>query len=144
MLIYNHNYLDVHPAGLQSGDVRLFGDTRNGYGAVQIYTITQGWQGICPDGFWTHSDASTICQHLGYDSGSVVTPIDAVRGPGGKSLHRGLYNAKCPGRSADEVTTELCSFRLEGGSVAGCAAPEGRFAAVRCSKLKLIAYINVH
>ena len=99
--------LDVHPAGLQSGDIRLFGDTRNGYGAVQIYTIILGWQGICPDSSWSHSDASTICQHLGYDDGFVATPIDAVRGPGGEPLFRSLYDAKCPGRSSDDITTDL-------------------------------------
>lgn len=128
----------AHPAGLQSGDVRLFGDTRNGYGAVQIYTITLGWQGICPDRFWTRSDASTICRQLGYNSGSVSTPIDAIRGPGGRPLSRSLYDAKCPGRSSDDITTDLCSFRIE-SSVARCAAPEGSFAALRCSKLKLVS-----
>lgn len=126
--------LVAHPAGPQSGDVRLFGDTRNGHGAVQIFTITLGWQGICPDGFWTNSDASVICQQLGYHSGSVATPVEAVRGPGNDPLSRSLYDAKCPGRSVDEVTTNLCSFRLE-STVARCAEPEGRFAAVQCSKL---------
>ena len=125
----------VHPPGAQSGDVRLFGDTRNGHGAVQIFTITLGWQGICPDNSWTDSDAATICQHLGYAGGFVAAPIDAVRGPDGDSepLSRNLYDAKCPGTSADEITTELCTFRIE-TSVARCAAPEGRFAALQCSK----------
>lgn len=136
----NYYYLVVHPAESQSGDVRLFGDTRNGHGAVQIFTVTLGWQGICPDGSWTNGDASTICQHLGYDSGSVATPVDAVHGPGGERVTRSLYDAKCPGISADEITTELCTFRIE-SSVARCAAPEGRFAAVQCSKLNVsVAY----
>ena len=125
--------LDVHPTGLQSGDIRLFGDTRNGHGAVQIYTVTQGWQGICPDGFWTDSDASTICQQLGYDGGSVATPIDALHGPGGEPLSRNLFDAKCPGSSTDDVTTELCSFRIQ-SSTARCVSPEGKFAALQCSK----------
>ena len=130
--------LVAHPAGPLSGDVRLFGDTRNGHGAVQIFTITLGWQGICPDGSWTNSDASVICQQLGYDRGSVATPVEAVRGPGNNPVSRDLYDAKCPGRSADEVTTDLCSFRLE-STVTRCAEPEGRFAAVQCSKLIAIA-----
>ena len=115
--------------------MRLFGDTRNGHGAVQIFTITLRWQGICPDNSWTDSDAATICQHLGYAGGFVATPIDAVRGPDSDSvpLSRNLYDAKCPGTSADEITTELCTFRVE-SSVTRCAAPEGRLAALQCSK----------
>ena len=126
--------LDVHPNGLQSGDIRLFGDTRNGHGAVQIFTITQGWQGICPDGSWTNSDAATICRDLGYNGGSVATPIDAVSGPGGALVTRNLYDATCPGRSAHDITVGVCSFRVQ-GSPANCASPDGRFAAVQCSKL---------
>ena len=132
----NYYHLVVHPAEPQSGDIRLFGDTRNGHGAVQIFTLTLGWQGICPDGSWNNRDASTICRHLGYDSGSVATPVVAVRGPHGEPVFRGLYDAKCPGISSDEITTELCSFKIE-NSVPRCAAPEGRFAAVQCSKLNV-------
>ena len=71
---------------------------------------------------------------MGYPSGSVATAVDAARGPGGEVVSRVLYDAKCPGRSSDEVTTELCTFRVE-SSVARCAEPEGRFAAIQCSKL---------
>jgi hypothetical protein len=84
-----------------------------------------------------NNDASVICQQLGYPSGSVATPVEAVHGPGDDSLSRNLYDAKCPGISADEVTTDLCSFRLE-STVARCTEPEGRFAAVKCSKLNTI------
>ena len=124
----------VHPSnGPQSGDIRLFGDVRDGHGAVQIYTVTLGWQGICPDNSWTDSDAATICEDLGYQSGSIATPVAVVSGPNGQSS-RQLYGANCPGSSTDDVTTGVCSFRIQ-GSRTNCAFPEGTFAAVQCSKL---------
>ena len=123
----------VHPGGVQLGDIRLFGDTRNGHGAVQIYSITLGWQGICPDSSWTDSDAVTICQDLGYDSGSVATSVDDVTGPGGQVPTRLLYDAKCPGISNDDIRARVCSFRVQ-RSPSDCTAPEGRFAALQCGE----------
>lgn len=126
----------VHPSnGPQSGDIRLFGDVRDGHGAVQIYTVTLGWQGICPDSSWTDSDAATVCQDLGYQSGSVATPVAVVGGPNGLPSSRQLYGANCPGRSTDDVMTGVCSFRVQ-GSRGNCAFPEGTFAAVQCSELQ--------
>ena len=61
---------DIHPAGEQVGDLRLYGDTGDGQGAVEIFT-TFGWSSICPDGF-DSSDAVVICQQFGYDTGSVA------------------------------------------------------------------------
>ena len=130
-------YTAAHPSGPQSGDIRLFGDTRNGHGAVQIYTITVGWQGICPDGSWTNSDEITICRDLGYQHGSTGNPVDAVGGPGGQVSPHQLHDANCLirlGRSADGITTGVCSFRVQSSSD-DCTVPDGRFAAVRCSKL---------
>ena len=126
----------VHPGnGPQSGDIRLFGDVRDGHGAVQIYTVTLGWQGICPDSSWTNSDAAIVCQDLGYQSGSIATPVSVVSGPSGLPSSRQLYGANCPGRSTDDVMTGVCSFRVQ-GSRGNCAFPEGTFAAVQCSKLQ--------
>ena len=124
----------VHPSGPQSGDIRLFGDTRNGYGAVQIYTVTLGWQGICPDNSWTNSDAATICRDLGYQSGSIATPVNTALGPGGVVSSRQLHAANCPGRSTDVVSTGVCSFKIQSSPSGNCASPEGTFAAVQCSK----------
>lgn len=124
----------VHLGGIQSGDIRLFGDFRNGRGAVQIYSITLGWQGICPDNSWTDSDAATICRDLGYDGGSVALPIVTDSGPGGQTSARQLYEANCPGINAADIRAGVCSFRIQRTSVLrDCIAPEG-FAAVQCSK----------
>ena len=124
-------YIDVHPSGLQSGDIRLFGDPRNGYGAVEIYSTTLNWQGICPDSSWTDSDAATICQDLGYASGTIITPITAIntltnRAPSGR-----LYAANCPPRTGDPRVLGVCSFQNV-PSTLGC--PLNQFAALKCSK----------
>ena len=62
---------DLHIAGEQIGDVRLFGARDSGVGAVEILT-SLGWTGICPDG-WSISNARIICQALGYDIGTRAT-----------------------------------------------------------------------
>ena len=62
--------LHTLPSGtVIEGDLRLVGSTTNGRGAVEIYSRL-GWTSICPDEEWTDSDASVVCQRLGYDSGS--------------------------------------------------------------------------
>lgn len=93
-----------------------------------------GWQGICPDSSWTDSDARTICQDLGYDTGSAIDAVDVTSGPGGQVPTRRLYDAKCPATNNDEIKAGVCSFRVQ-RSPSGCTAPEGRFAAVQCSEL---------
>lgn len=123
---------DIHPAGPLSGDIRLFGDVRNGYGAVEIYSITRGWLGICPDRFWTDSDAVAVCQHLGYSSGSVSDPVFVSSDSNNRIPPRMLYAASCP--AANGTSFGVCSFRI--GSQ--CASAEGRFAAVQCSKLLIV------
>ena len=129
----------VHPGGgPQSGDIRLFGDVRNGRGAVQIYTTTLGWQGVCPDSSWTDSDAVIVCQDLGYQSGSIASPVNSLSGPDGQPSSRQLYNAECPGRSADDVTTGVCSFSIQSSPSGNCPFPDGTFAAVQCSKLSVM------
>lgn len=60
-------FVDLHIAGQQIGDVRLFGNVENGEGAVEIFTKL-GWSGICPD-LWTSSSARVLCMTLGYDLG---------------------------------------------------------------------------
>ena len=117
----------------------MFGDTTNGHGAVQIYTLTNGWNGICPDSFWTDSDAVTICQHLGYHDGTIGDPVDTISGPGGEVSSRQLYDANCsihPGKSSADgsITAGVCSFRVQ-SSPDDCTAPGGMFATVRCGKL---------
>ena len=125
----------AHPGnGPQSGDIRLFGDTRNGHGAVQIFTGSQGWQGICPDNSWTNSDAATICQDLGYQSGTIATPVSAVSGPGGVASPRLLYASNCPGRQTDSIIAGVCSFAVQSSPTDSCAFPQDSFAAVQCSK----------
>lgn len=62
---------ELHIAGGQIGDVRLFGDVENGRGAVEILT-SLGWTGICPD-VWSGSSARIVCEALGYDFGSAHT-----------------------------------------------------------------------
>lgn len=64
------HHTDIHPAGEQVGDLRLYGDPRNGRGAVEIFTQF-GWSSICHDGF-DPSDALVICQQFGYEMGSVM------------------------------------------------------------------------
>ena len=111
--------------------------TRNGHSAVQIYAVTLSWQGICPDNSWTDSDAATICRDLGYDDGSVATPVDVTEGgPGGQVPTCQIYDAKCPGIDTDDVRAGVCSFRIQhSNSLTDCIAAEGRFATVQCSKL---------
>ena len=118
---------DVHPPGQQIGDIRLFGDPRNGYGAVEISTGA-GWWGICPDSTWTDSDATTICQDLGYASGSIIAPITV------NSFRTTvqLYSPSCPPSSGDPVTLGVCSFQTAPSSSTICSSD--RFAALRCSK----------
>lgn len=89
------------------------------------------------DDSWTDSDAATICRDLGYDGGSVADPVDTDSGPGGLVPTRQLYDAKCPGINTDDVRAGVCSFRIQrSNSPLDCVAPEGRFAAVQCSKLR--------
>ena len=124
----------VHTGGIESGDIRLFGDTRNGRGAVSIYSATLGWLTICPDSSWTNRDALEICRDLGYQSGTIIPPIRPVSGPGGQVPPRVLYAASCPPNTGNDITLGICSFRIE-SSLSSCLSPEGMFAAVACSKL---------
>ena len=83
----------------------------------------------------------TICQDLGYQQGNTGNPVDTTSGPAGQVSPRQLYDADCqtrPGRSADGtgITAGVCSFRLQ-DSPDDCSVPEGRFAAVQCSKLNI-------
>ena len=112
------------------GDIRLFGDARNGYGAVEIYSSTRGWLGICPDSFWTDSDAVAVCQHLGYSGGSISDPVFVSSGSSNRIPPRMLYAASCPAAGGD-ISFGVCSFRIS----PQCASAEGRFAAIQCSKL---------
>ena len=128
----------VHSGGPQSGDIRLFGDARNGYGAVSIYSSTLGWLAICPDNSWTNTDTTQICRELGYQDGSITQPIRPLSGPGGSLPSRQLYAANCPassgGDSISRVTIGVCSFGIQ-LSASSCTASEGMLAAVACSKL---------
>ena len=126
--------IDVHPPGVQPGDIRLFGDVRNGYGAVQVYTSLHGWQGICPDSTWSSGYPSAICRDLGYRSGSVADPVFADVVPGGESPSRLLYEMSCPSGS-DSV--EECSFMLGGDDTSNCNSPVGLYAAVECGEFNI-------
>ena len=44
-----------------------------------------------------------------------------------------LYAANCPGRSNDDISTGVCSFRVQSSS-SSCAFAEGIYATVQCSK----------
>ena len=120
---------DVHLPGPQSGDIRLFGDPRDGYGAVEIYSIVAGWWGICPDFTWTDSDASAICQDLGYANGSIIAPIIVSSS---FRTNFQLYSPSCPPSSGDPLTLGVCSFQTAPSSSNVCTS--NRFAALRCSK----------
>ena len=133
--------VDVHPAGVQSGDIRLFGDTRNGRGAVQIYTVSQGWQGICPDSSWTNSDAATICQDLGYQDGSVAAPVFSSVVPGGQSPSRLIYDVSCPSGGSGRDSIFNCPFNLGSGDTSNCDSNPGLYAAVQCSKFGIQTYM---
>ena len=64
-----HTYTDVHEPGVQNGDLRLYGDRTNGWGAVEVYTPSLGgWVSICPDGF-DNGDAAVVCRQFGYETG---------------------------------------------------------------------------
>ena len=63
----------MHTVGPQYGDIRLFGDSDNGEGAVEFYHRSFGWTGICPDSSWGTSDATVACRQLGYETGRAVT-----------------------------------------------------------------------
>ena len=133
---YHRDYVntDIHTGGPQSGDIRLFGDTSNGHGAVSIYSNIYGWQGICPDSSWTDTDADIICQDLGYESGAIATPVRAFVGPRGVPLSRQFYAANCPADNLDIASAGVCSFSLVRFS-SDCTSPQDTFAAVRCSEL---------
>ena len=126
----------VHTGGVESGDIRLFGDTRNGRGAVSVFSSTLGWLTICPDSSWTDGDAAAICRDLGYQSGTIVPPLRPVSGPGGQFPPRVLYASSCPPNTGNSlhVAIGVCSFLIESSS-SSCSLPEGMFAAVACSKL---------
>ena len=119
---------------MQSGDIRLFGDVRNGYGAVEIYSSPHDWQGICPDNSWSDSDAATICKDLGYRNGFLATPILTQSGPGGEAPSRLLYDAACPGVTGSANSFGVCSFMVGRSDSSNCGSPVGLYAAVRCSK----------
>ena len=53
----------------EEGIVRLFGDERDGHGAVEFYDGLR-WMSVCPDFFWTSEEASVVCRQLGYESGT--------------------------------------------------------------------------
>ena len=120
---------------MQSGDIRLFGDVRNGYGAVEIYSLSRGWQGICPDRFWSNSDAATVCRDLGYQSGTILSPVFALRTLNTRIPPRTLYAARCPATATvtGELPLGVCSFQIQ-RLTSDCASSEGVFAAVNCSK----------
>ena len=122
----------AHPPGEQSGDIRLFGDPRNGYGAVEIYSNMNGWQGICPDSSWTDSDAVTICQDLGYASGAVAEPINVISNLTIRVPSFRLHAANCPPSAGDPLTLGVCSFLGKQFTISDC--PLNQFAAVNCSK----------
>ena len=125
-------FTDVHPAGVQSGDIRLFGDVRNGYGGVEYHSLLSGWSGICPDSFWNDSDAAAVCQYLGYTSGSVANPV-TILSDSSKRIPRRVHSAaRCV--TTNSVTSGVCTFN-RGSS---CTSPEGRFAAVQCSKFNYV------
>ena len=66
----------LHAVTSADGDIRLVGDERNGYGAVQLkdFNPIVGFVGICPDdGSFGETEAGVVCRQLGYDSG---TPTD--------------------------------------------------------------------
>ena len=126
------------PGGLQSGDIRLFGDVRNGYGAVEIYSLSRGWQGICPDSFWSNTDAATVCQDLGYQSGTIADPVFALRTTSNNRIPprippRNLYAASCPATVTNQLSLGVCSFQIQ-SLASDCESSEGMFAAVQCSK----------
>lgn len=82
----------------------------------------------------------TICQDLGYRHGSTGNPVDTPNGPGGQTSPRQLYDADCPNRPvtlANGIMAGVCSFRVQ-SSPGDCSVPEGRFAAVQCSKLNFL------
>ena len=57
----------------RGGDIRLVGDARNGFGAVQLRHSLTGFMGICPDdGTFDTTEANIVCRQLGYASGSVI------------------------------------------------------------------------
>ena len=128
-----HSYSDVHPEGVQQGDIRLFGDVRNGCGAVQIYTTTHGWTGICPDSSWISGDPSAICRDLGYSGGTVVDPLVANTGPGGQTLSRLIYEMSC---HLGSDSLDECSYMLNDDNSAVCSSPVGLFAAVQCCEYR--------
>ena len=95
----------VHPGGNKPGDIRLFGDVKNGHGAVSIYASnSDGWVSICPDDSWTDSVATIFCRELGYQNGFIAPPIHAGTGPGGEVPLRRLYDASCPATNDGDVT----------------------------------------
>ena len=66
-------YPSVSGALGEVGDIRLVGDVRNGYGAVQLRDFRTGFIGICPDdGTFDTIEANIVCRQLGYASGSVM------------------------------------------------------------------------
>ena len=134
--------LDVHFGGVQSGDIRLFGSSRDFSGAVQIYS-SYGWQAICPDSSWTNRDADTICQDLGYAGGVVISPISTSRGPGGEPVSRRLYNAACPGELGRRNRFGVCSFSVGTTNTSNCAQPQGQYASLNCSKCQFLQNFQI-
>ena len=82
------------------GDVRLVGDTRNGYGAVQLFDGSQGWITVCYDDTWSTVQADIVCRQLGYETGQPHRLIFTYRKPHVLILILGLVTVTTEHRRA--------------------------------------------
>lgn len=139
--LFSVSMLDIHVGGVQPGDIRLFGSSRDFSGAVQIYSTEFGWQGICPDAGWMNSDAAAICRELGYAGGNRISSITVSTGPGGEPVPRRLHSISCPADLSGSFTFGRCSVRVGASDTSNCDRRVGQYASVSCGKCNSYAFL---
>ena len=82
-------------AAPNEGDVRLIGGSSNSEGRVEVYHNSQ-WGTVC-DNQWDLTDASVVCQQLGF-GGATSAPGQAAFGEGSGPIF--YYNVDCSGTEA--------------------------------------------
>ena len=124
-----HNY--AFAVGYNNGDARLIGGTTTRQGRVEIWYSSQ-WNTVCDDS-WDISDATVVCQQLGY-RGAVTAHQSAHFGQGSGQIL--LDDLQCTGREASLLE---CSH--SGINVHDCEHREDASVTCECKMLSLLGYV---